>query len=62
MSFIRSLDTIAGLPLSVRGAGHEIWTSVVENGVVIDLSQMKTVTVDPDSTHSSRSSWSNGWT
>jgi FAD/FMN-containing dehydrogenase len=37
-----------GLPLSVRGAGHEIFgRSLRENGVVIDLSQMKTITVDP---------------
>jgi len=34
--------------------------SLVENGVVIDLSQMKTVTVDPD-TRTANSSWSNGW-
>lgn len=38
-----------GLPLSVRGAGHEIFgRSLIENGVVIDLSQMRAVTVDPD--------------
>ncbi len=37
------------LPLSVRGAGHEIFgRSLLENGVVIDLSQMKAVTVDPN--------------
>ncbi|MDV2997496.1 MAG: 6-hydroxy-D-nicotine oxidase [Chroococcidiopsis sp. SAG 2025] len=37
-----------GLPLSVRGAGHEIFgRSLRENGIVIDLSQMKTITVDP---------------
>lgn len=37
-----------GLPLSVRGAGHEIFgRSLRENGVVIDLSQMKAVTIDP---------------
>ena len=37
------------LPLSVRGAGHEIFgRSLIENGVVIDLSQMRAVTVDPD--------------
>ncbi|MBD2309585.1 FAD-binding oxidoreductase [Chroococcidiopsis sp. FACHB-1243] len=36
------------LPLSVRGAGHEIFgRSLRENGVAIDLSQMKTITVDP---------------
>jgi FAD/FMN-containing dehydrogenase len=37
-----------GLPLSVRGAGHEIFgRSLRENGVVIDLSQMRSVTIDP---------------
>lgn len=37
------------LPLSIRGAGHEIFgRSLIENGVVIDLSQMRAVTVDPD--------------
>jgi FAD/FMN-containing dehydrogenase len=37
-----------GLPLSVRGAGHEIFgRSLRENGVVIDLSQMRAVIVDP---------------
>ncbi|WP_250126765.1 FAD-binding oxidoreductase [Chroococcidiopsis sp. CCMEE 29] len=37
-----------GLSLSVRGAGHEIFgRSLRENGVVIDLSQMRAVTVDP---------------
>ena len=37
------------LPFSVRGAGHEIFgRSLLGNGMVIDLSQMKAVTVDPD--------------
>jgi FAD/FMN-containing dehydrogenase len=37
-----------GLPLSVRGAGHEIFgRSLRENGIVIDLSQMRAVTIDP---------------
>ena len=37
------------LPLSVRGAGHEIFgRSLLGNGVVIDLSQMKAITVDPN--------------
>jgi hypothetical protein len=36
------------LPLSIRGAGHEIFgRSLRENGVVIDLSQMRAVTIDP---------------
>lgn len=38
-----------GLPLSVRGAGHEIFgRSLRENGIVIDLSQMRSVTIDPE--------------
>jgi FAD/FMN-containing dehydrogenase len=37
-----------GLPLSVRGAGHEIFgRSLREDGVVIDLSQMKALAIDP---------------
>ena len=37
-----------GLPLSVRGGGHDFaGRALVENGVVIDLSQMRTVTIDP---------------
>jgi len=45
-----------GLPLSVRGAGHEIFgRSLIENGV-IDLFQMKTVTVDPTQ-RTPNSSW-----
>jgi FAD/FMN-containing dehydrogenase len=35
------------LPLSIRGAGHEVfWRSLLKNGVVIDLSQMRAVTID----------------
>ena len=38
-----------GLPLAVRGGGHDFaGRALVENGVVIDLSQMKAVTIDPD--------------
>ncbi|MBW4542494.1 MAG: FAD-dependent oxidoreductase [Myxacorys chilensis ATA2-1-KO14] len=38
-----------GLPLSVRGAGHDFaGRALSENGVVIDLSQMRAVTIDPD--------------
>jgi len=40
--------------LSVRGAGHE-FRALRENGVLIDLSQMRAVTIDPDA-HSPRSS------
>lgn len=41
-----------GLPLSVRGAGHEIFgRSLRENGVAIDLSQMRA--------HSPSSRWNN---
>ena len=38
-----------GLPVSVRGGGHNVaGTSVAEGGVVIDLGAMKSVTVDVD--------------
>lgn len=37
-----------GLPLSVRGGGHDFAGRALSEGVVIDLSQMRTVTVDPD--------------
>ena len=38
-----------GLPLSIRGGGHDFaGRALVENGVVIDLSQMRAVTIDPD--------------
>lgn len=37
-----------GLPLAVRGGGHNIaGTAICDNGIVIDLSQMKAVSVDP---------------
>ena len=37
----------AGLPLSVRGGGHNIAGSAIcDDGVVVDLSRMKAVTVD----------------
>jgi hypothetical protein len=37
------------LPLSVRGGGHDFaGRALSQNGVVIDLSQMRAVTVDPD--------------
>ena len=37
-----------GLPLSVRGGGHDFaGRALVENGVVIDCSQMRAVTIDP---------------
>ncbi len=37
-----------GLPLSVRAGGHDTAGRALSEGVVIDLSQMRTVTVDPD--------------
>jgi FAD/FMN-containing dehydrogenase len=38
-----------GLPLSVRGGGHDFaGRALVKNGIVIDLSQMRAVTIDPD--------------
>ncbi|NJK52891.1 MAG: FAD-dependent oxidoreductase [Leptolyngbyaceae cyanobacterium SU_3_3] len=37
-----------GLPLSVRGGGHDAAGRALSEGVAIDLSQMRTVTVDPD--------------
>jgi FAD/FMN-containing dehydrogenase len=38
-----------GVPLAVRGAGHHIaGNSLVDDGIVIDLSQMRAVKVDPD--------------
>jgi FAD/FMN-containing dehydrogenase len=44
VSFARSYD----LQLSVRGGGHSIaGASVCDQGVVIDLSRMKAITVDP---------------
>ena len=41
--------TGAGLPVSVRGGGHQIaGGSVVDNGVVIDLSGLRYADVDPE--------------
>lgn len=46
LAFARS----CGLPLSARGGGHNIaGASLRDAGVVIDLSRIKHVTVDPDS-------------
>lgn len=37
-----------GLPVSIRGGGHNVAGSAVcDNGLVIDLSRMKTIRVDP---------------
>ena len=37
-----------GLPLSVRGGGHNVaGSSVVDDGIVVDLSQMRDVHIDP---------------
>lgn len=45
VNFAREHD----LPLSVRGGGHNVaGTAVVDGGVVIDLSAMDGVRVDPD--------------
>ena len=39
----------AGLPIAVRGGGHNVaGRCVVDDGVVIDLSAMKGIHVDPD--------------
>jgi FAD/FMN-containing dehydrogenase len=41
--------TQRGVPLSVRGGGHNIaGRSVLDGGVVIDMSPMKGVSIDPD--------------
>jgi FAD/FMN-containing dehydrogenase len=38
-----------GLPLAVRGGGHNIaGNAICDDGIVIDLSQMKAATVDPE--------------
>jgi FAD/FMN-containing dehydrogenase len=43
-----AMDT--GLPLAVRGGGHNIaGNAVCEGGIVVDLSRMKAATVDPGS-------------
>jgi FAD/FMN-containing dehydrogenase len=45
LAFARETD----IPFSVRGAGHHIaGNSLCEDGLVIDLSHMRAVTVDPD--------------
>ena len=44
-----SLTRDAGLPVAVRGGGHSVpGLSMCDGGVVIDLSLMRTVTVDPE--------------
>jgi len=43
-----AMDT--GLPLAVRGGGHNIaGNAVCDGGIVVDLSRMKAATVDPGS-------------
>lgn len=43
-----------GLPLSVRGGGNDFaGRALVENGVTIDLSEMKAITINPDA-HTAR--------
>jgi FAD/FMN-containing dehydrogenase len=39
---------MTGMPLSIRGGGHNIAGNALCDGMVIDLSGMKAVTVDPD--------------
>jgi FAD/FMN-containing dehydrogenase len=47
----------SGLPTSVRGGGHNVaGTSVAEGGVVIDLSLMRGIRVDP----ATRTAWAQG--
>src|SRR5215216_2806627 len=39
----------AGLEVSIRGGGHNVaGRAVTEGGVMIDLAEMKAITVDPD--------------
>ena len=48
---IRTVDLARseGLPLAVRGGGHSIaGFSTVDDGIVLDLSLMKGIQVDPD--------------
>src|SRR3954471_881811 len=48
---IRTIDLARseGLPLAVRGGGHSIpGFSTVDDGIVLDLSMMKGVQVDPE--------------
>lgn len=43
------LAVTAGLPLAVRGGGHSIpGHSVCEGGLMLDLSRMRRITVDPE--------------
>lgn len=45
VEFARDRD----IPLSIRGGGHNVaGTAILENGLVIDLSEMRGVHVDPD--------------
>ena len=40
---------LQGLPLSIKGGGHNVaGNAVCENGIMLDLSAMKSVDVDPD--------------
>jgi FAD/FMN-containing dehydrogenase len=46
-----------GLEISVRGGGHNPWgVAIAEDGLVIDLSDLRTVSVDP----STRTAWCGG--
>jgi len=41
----------AGLEVSIRGGGHNVaGRAVTEDGVMIDLAEMKAITIDPDQT------------
>lgn len=53
---IRAIEfaRLAGLPVAIRSGGHSLTGHcLVENGMVIDLSQMNSVNVDPDA----RTAW-----